>query len=419
MSAPASVRAHIGGAGSVVVATIVAGVLAYLITWLVPRVVGFADYAPFAVFWSATYLVVGALGGVGQEIARSTLPATDPAAHPGAARTRTFAIVAAVLVSVLVGATAVLWAPAVFRTEGWALVPPIMAGCSGYVLAASLSGTFAGVGRWRVVASLMVADAVIRTLFVSAVLGAGGGVLPLAWAVALPFPLAAVFTWPLVRHLIIGRTILGVSPRELAANSLRTVIGSVGTSLMITGLPLLIAATSPGASRTRMSLVILSLTLVRAPLVVLAQSLQSYLVVSFRSASRPVGRFVTVIALGLVLMGGVLAVLAVLSGPVVFGLLFPAEPVPDATFLGVLVASSALLAVAFVVASVLLARAAHGWYSFGWVAGAVSTLVVLVLPFALELRVAAAVLLGPVVSLAAWLIYLSSGRARSAGAEPS
>ena len=54
------------------VATMIAGIAAYVVTWLVPRQVGFAGYTVFAVFWSFMYLVVGTLGGIQQEVTRGT-----------------------------------------------------------------------------------------------------------------------------------------------------------------------------------------------------------------------------------------------------------------------------------------------------------------------------------------------------------
>ena len=55
-------------------ATGLAGVAAYVITWLVPRSIGFADYSIFAAFWAFVFLVVAALSGIQQEVTRGTHP---------------------------------------------------------------------------------------------------------------------------------------------------------------------------------------------------------------------------------------------------------------------------------------------------------------------------------------------------------
>ena len=41
------------GLPAIVIATAAAGLAGYAVTWLVFRVIGAADYAAFAVFWSA------------------------------------------------------------------------------------------------------------------------------------------------------------------------------------------------------------------------------------------------------------------------------------------------------------------------------------------------------------------------------
>lgn len=63
---------RVPGLALIIVATAVAGLAGYFITWLVPRVICFSAYAVYAVFWSFLFLVVSTLPGVQQEITRAT-----------------------------------------------------------------------------------------------------------------------------------------------------------------------------------------------------------------------------------------------------------------------------------------------------------------------------------------------------------
>ncbi|MCU1443148.1 MAG: hypothetical protein JWQ59_1298, partial [Cryobacterium sp.] len=58
----------------ILVATAIAGIAAYVVTWVVPRIIGGVDYKVFAVFWASMYLVVTALSGIQQEVTRATRP---------------------------------------------------------------------------------------------------------------------------------------------------------------------------------------------------------------------------------------------------------------------------------------------------------------------------------------------------------
>ena len=62
------------GLTTILIATAIAGVASYAVTILIPNQIGLAEYAIFAVFWSTLYFVVGALGGIQQEVTRATRP---------------------------------------------------------------------------------------------------------------------------------------------------------------------------------------------------------------------------------------------------------------------------------------------------------------------------------------------------------
>lgn len=386
-----------------------AGAASYALTWMVPRVVGFADYRTFALFWSALYLVIGALVGVQQEITRGTRVVAEDE-PPRVNRARNFAVGAALVVLIAVLSTGFSWAPAVFPEEGLAMAPPLALATSGFVAIAALAGTLYGLAQWRWVATLILADSLLRLAIVAALLSFTSDPVVLAWGVAAPFPVALVLLWLSVRSRVIGRAQLDVGYRQVTWNVARTVLASVSTALMVSGFPLLLGLAGDEVRASILSMMIIAVTFVRAPLVIVAMSLQSYLIVRFRTSGSLVADVVRIIGavMGVV---GVLSVAAWLLGPAVFGWLFPGEPVPDAWLFVVLVGSSGLVAAMCASGAALLSRSRHFFYALGWVVGAGATVALLAIPGDFTSRTAIALTVAPLAGLLVHLAAICGARA--------
>lgn len=399
------------GLSLILIATAIAGVSSYAIQWIVPRAIGFADYATFAVFWATLYLVIGSLFGMQQEVTRATQPVA-PDATAAVNRARNFGLAAAVVTFVLVLATSPLWTQAVFPGYGWSLAIPLAAGAASYALVAVLGGSLFGLEQWGAAAALLLVDALLRVAGILIVLAFTQDLVALAWAAVAPFPLSIVVLWPFIRSRVVGRAQLDVGYRALTWNVGRTITAAAATSLMVSGFPLLFGIAASGFSRELVGMVILAATLVRAPLIVVTMALQGYLLVQFKNSPEGTGRLLTRL-LGLVLVTGlVLAALAWLVGPAVFGWLFPGEPVPGAWFVAALVLSSALVAAMCVTGAAVLARSRHHLYTWGWVTGAVVTIAALLLPLELEPLAIVALLAGPAAGLGVQLVGLAAARSR-------
>lgn len=401
-----SPRSGPNGAVLIIAATVVAGIAGYLVTWLVYRSAGSVAYALFAVFWAALYLVVGGLSGIQQEITRATHP-IGPGIRTHPSKARNFAVVAAAAVFVAIVATAPLWVGAVFPDVGWPLVWPLAVGAASYVLVATLSGSLYGVSHWRSLALMIGADGLLRILLLGIVLIATHDIVVLAWVVALPFPLAIMLLWPLIRGTFVGRSDLDVGYRALSWNVSRTVLAAVSTAVLVSGFPLLVGVTSHSENPALVGELIFTLTLTRAPLIVTVMSLQSYLVVRFRDEPRTWWRpFLA--AQGVILAGAVvLGALGWWLGPAVFAWVSGTPVSLDGSLIAVLVASSALVGALCVSAPAVLARSQHFVYSLGWVIAAVVTAVVMFTPLEFLPRVGLAVILGPVAGLLVhigWLV---------------
>ncbi|MDH6181715.1 O-antigen/teichoic acid export membrane protein [Microbacteriaceae bacterium SG_E_30_P1] len=390
----------------ILVATAIAGVVSYFVTWLVPRVIGFAEYTTFAVFWAALYLLVGTLFGVQQEVTRGTRRVDTDAPNPA----RTFGLLVAVVTFAAVLATSPLWVGAVFADYGWGLVLPLAAGAASYAVVAVLGGTLFGLSEWRSAAGLLLLDALLRVIAVAIALAVTHDIVAIAWAVVVPFPLSILLVWPFVRSRVAGKATLDVGYRQLTWNVGRTVTAAAATGAMVSGFPLLFGLASDGEPASLVGMIILAATLVRAPLIVVVQALQGYLLVQFRDAPERASRRLLLILAGLAGAGLVLAALGWLLGPLVFGWLFPGEPVPGAGFIAVLVASSALVGSLSVTGAAVLARNRHHLYTAGWVTGALVTIVALLLPLDLEPLAITALIAGPAAGLAVHLSGLALRR---------
>ncbi|QEE60851.1 hypothetical protein FVA74_04105 [Salinibacterium sp. dk2585] len=409
-----------GGATQIVAATVIAGIAGYLVTWLVYRIVGPAPYAVFAIFWATIYLVVGALSGIQQEITRATHPIVV-GSRARASRSRDFGVLVSGVVLVVTVASAPLWVDAVFPDEGWSLVWPLAVGAAAYVLVATLSGTLYGVSQWRSLALMIGIDGVLRLLLVGGMLMLTHDIVALAWAVALPFPLAVMLLWPVIRRGVVGRTDIDVGFGRLSWNVARTMLAAVSTAVLVSAFPLLLGVTSRGADAALVGELVFTLTLTRAPLVVSVMALQGYLIVQFRERVQGWVAFLLRLMAALLLGGAILAAAGWWLGPAVFGLVSGAPVTLGGDVMAVMVASSILVAALSVSGSAVLGRGGHLAYSTGWLLAALATVVIMALPIDdIVFRVCTATLVAPLVGLAthaAWLLGTAGWMPRRTSSE--
>jgi O-antigen/teichoic acid export membrane protein len=379
-------------------ATLIGGLAGYVVTWIVPRSVGLAAYAEFVIYWSALFLLIGTLAGIQGEVARGTRPVSTPSSQPR--RARNFAVVGSIVILVVGLATAGLWTIPIFGRTEIALAVPLAFGASSFVFTAVLSGVFLGIGRWRALAAIVIIEALVRLVLVAVVLQFTNDLIVLAWAVALPVPLAMIAVWPFVRATIARRHLLDVGYGRLVRNVSQTLLAALSSAVMVSGFPLVLGLAAAAEPRTLFGMVVVTVTFTRAPLIISALSMQNLFVVMFRDEPAAFRRrFVGVLGL-LALAGAVLAALGWTLGPWVFGVLFPGEPVPEGWFIAVLAGSSVLVGAMFVTAPALLARNEHAGYVIGWLVAAIATIIAVFVPLDLLARTSLALLVGPAIGLA-------------------
>jgi len=407
MTGPAPVDEGVarGGAPLIIGATVIAGIAGYAVTFIVFRSVGAASYSVFAAFWAAMYLVVGGLSGIQQEVTRATYRIPF-GARSGPSKARNFAGVLSAVVLGLVLVTSPAWAHLAFAHSGEILAVPLAIGAASYVLVATLTGSLYGVAQWRSIFLMIITDGLLRLVLVIAVLLVTRDIVWLAWAAALPFPLAVAILWRFIRTGFVGRSDIDVDYRSLTWNVARTVLASVSTAVLVSGFPLILALAGASSPPAFVGHLIFAITITRAPLIVTVMALQSLLVVRFRDRGLEVGRSLGVI-LCAVLGGGVLlAALAWLVGPPILNWLSGVSTGLDGMFMAVLVVSSAGVAALTVTGAAVLARARHFVYSLGWVIAALTTIVAMSLHVTLVGRIEAALLAGPLLGLLFHLAWL-------------
>ena len=416
-----------GGLGAITVATVVAGVIGYLLLAAAPKVLEPEHYLEFNKFWSGLYLLVAALSGLQQEVTRATHPAGASAVSRSAAdapggrpRLWLFALVSGLAAAGLVAASSPLWASYVFPERTPILVAALAVALASYAGVAVLSGVFFGLKLWPAVAGMTIADAVLRLGLVSAALFAGHDLGVIAWAVALPFPLSLALLWALTRRRVSGRYAVDVPPARLASNALKTLGGATALGILTSGLPLLVAVAPASEPTTAIAAVVFVITLTRAPLVIPILALQGWLTVFFRDRAASQPRPLALVAGGVLAVSIVAAVVAFFVEPWLLHAIWGDRYQVDGLTCAGIVVTAGLMAALCVTGPATLAAGRHGAYLAGWALAAALTVATLFTPLPLIPRTLLAMALGPLVGMMAHVTALlrPPGAAEPAPATP-
>lgn len=386
------------GLRAVLVSTAVAGVIGYLIQLAAPAMLpSRSAYVSFSVFWSTLYLGVAALAGIQQEVSRATH--RTEAAQPAASPLRRFAGLAAVVVAFGAVAFALLIGDLLVQQSALWLAIALPIGLGGYVLSAALGGVLYGLKLWTAVAFTTIVDAAVRAALVLPGLSAQLSVPWLALFVVLPFAVAFVLTWLVFRRQVVGKFTLDVDLRRLFAHSSTTVVAAAASGLMISGLPMLIGATSSPAGLSMTGALILTITLTRAPIVIPVIALQSFLIAAvFKDASLGRKALLRIIAAGTAGIG-ILVAGGWFIGPFVVSFVSNGKFEIDSWLVAVIVLSAGLTAAMCITGPALVAARRHSANLAGWAVAALLTVTALIMPWPQEIRVPLALIVPVVVGL--------------------
>jgi hypothetical protein len=389
-------------------ATAITAVCGYAVLYLAARRLEPTGFSLFGVFWGAFGLVTGAAFGLLQESTREVRALTSggPAGTipAGGPRTRPMRVAAGVGVTaaVLIAGTSPLWAPHVFAEQRPLSVTLLSLGLAGFCVHATLLGVLAGDGRWSLYGALMVIDAVTRVAVAAAAFTLGWGLVGFLWATV-----AGAVAWLLVlAGSGTARSVARVQTAGGASAFLRGAAHSIAaagaSAILVMGFPVLLKATS-GELGAAGGVVILAVTLTRAPLLVPMTAMQGNLIAHFvdHRSARLRALLAPAAVIGALGAAGVLA--AYLIGPWLLRVGFGALP-------ACLTAAAASIALLTLTGAATVAAALHRAYSMGWVGATAAATLLLCLPVSLETRTVVALLCGPLVGIAVHLAALARPR---------
>src|SRR6185312_7924517 len=274
-----------GSMARVGTATAVTALCGYGVIYLAARDLSPSGFSVFGVFWGAFGLVSGAAFGLLQETTREVRACSvgGPSLDVAPAK-RTHPLRVAVLIgvaaAVVIAGTAPLWSARVFVEARWLSVALLSVGLAGFCVHTTLLGMLAGINQWTQYGALMVTDAVIRVAIAAA-------------TVALGWHLTG-FLWATVAGAVAWLILLVASPATRAAARLLTPGGTAtflrgaahsitaagASAILVMGFPVLLKLTSAELGAEG-GVIILAVTLTRAPLLVPLTAMQGNLIAHF------------------------------------------------------------------------------------------------------------------------------------------
>lgn len=396
-----------GSMARVGTATVVTALCGYAVVYLAARDLAPAGFSVFAVFWGAFGLVTGAANGLLQETTREVRSAGYVEVLAGR-RTHPMRVAAMVGIgaAVLIAGSSALWSSRVFGDTQWLSVTLLSVGLAGFCLHATLLGMLAGVNRWTQYGALMVTDAVIRVAVALATFVIGWGLVGFLWATV-----AGAVAWLI---MIVASPTTRAAARLLTpggtATFLRGAAHSItaagASAILVMGFPVLLKVTSSQLGAAG-GVVILAVTLTRAPLLVPLTAMQGNLIAHF--VDERTERLRALIAPAALVGGiGAIGVLAAgLVGPWLLRVGFGPDYHAANALLAGLTAAAVAIALLTLTGAATVAAALHRAYALGWVSATVASTLLLLLPLPLETRTVVALLCGPLVGIGVHLAALA------------
>lgn len=396
-----------GSMARVGTATAVTALCGYGVIYLAARDLAPSGFSVFGVFWGAFGLVSGAAFGLLQETTREIrgMPYLDVAP---AKRTHPLrvAMLIGVAAAVVIAGTAPLWSARVFVEARWLSVALLSVGLAGFCVHTTLLGMLAGINQWTQYGALMVTDAVIRVAIAAATVALGWQLTGFLWATVagavawLILLLASPTTRAAARLLTPGGT------ATFLRGAAHSITAAGASAILVMGFPVLLKLTSAELGAEG-GVIILAVTLTRAPLLVPLTAMQGNLIAHFvdqrndrvRALIAPAGIVAAIGAVGVLAAGAV--------GPWLLRVAFGPQYHAGSALLAWLTGAAVAIAMLTLTGAAAVAAALHRAYSLGWVGATVASGLLLLLPLSLPTRTVVGLLCGPLVGIGVHLVALS------------
>lgn len=381
-------------------ATAVSALCGYAVLYLAARDLEPAGFSIFSVFWGAFGLVTGAANGLLQEATREVRSARHrdlsgaPTTHP-----MRIAGLVGIVAALVIAASSPLWSAHVFAESRALSVVLLSVGLAGFCLHATLLGMLAGVNRWTEYGALMVTDAGIRVAVAAATFVLGWGLAGFLWATV-----AGAVAWLIMliaapaARMAAGLLTAG-SPATFLRGAAHSIAAAGASAILVMGFPVLLKATS-GDLGAAGGVVILAVTLTRAPLLVPLTAMQGNLIAHFVDQRDKRLRALLAPAAAVAGLGAVGVAAAGLLGPWLLRVAFGEEYLAGGALLAWLTAAAVAIAMLTLTGAATVAAALHRAYALGWIIATVAAVALLLLPLGLEERTIIALLCGPLVGIA-------------------
>jgi O-antigen/teichoic acid export membrane protein len=399
-----------GSMARVGTATALTALCGYAVIYLAARDLAPGGFSVFGVFWGAFGLVTGAANGLLQEATREVRSTQYIDVVPGLGGSRTHPLRVAAMVgvaaAVVIAGSSPLWSGRVFVEERWLSVGLLSVGLAGFCLHATLLGVLAGTNRWTQYGALMVTDAVIRVAVAATTFVIGWALTGYLWATVAG---AAAWLIMLVASPTARATARLLTPGGTATflrGAAHSITAAGASAILVMGFPVLLKLTSNHLG-AQGGVIILAVTLTRAPLLVPLTAMQGNLIAHFvdersdrlRALIAPAGIIGGIGAVG-VLAAGVV-------GPWLLLVAFGPQYQASSALLAWLTAAAVAIAMLTLTGAAAVAAALHRAYALGWVGATVASGLLLALPLSLETRTVVGLLCGPLVGIGVHLWALA------------